>query len=450
MNDERINERLNIIKRNNLIIIALVSLIFLVIKSLNNFDLIYILPEIYLLITPLIILSVAFFNNLKEDIKDERVYKNTLSIYNKGFWIVALSGIIVYFISILFIDFNLTSISFAPNTSINSIISWCMILTLINFRRNKLTFNPQIIEYNKIDYYKIVLRRILYIFLFYTITFIIVSIIKYFVDSDLTYQLIVIVILISFISIAIQYFLFSVYEKYHYDEMVLREDEGKQVYVSKKVWLIFLIISLFFLSLQVTQGLFNYGQRFDLIQSSPFYLNMFILSLFLRLQYLTVFVLSITMYVIIYKTFKQLDSKFKRIIPIIFIILSIFLLYNLFFNYYVLALNIGFTFGQESINTMILLSKISQYISNINLIFSLGVAIFIYLQNLKKEALLYFAGFSLLPILSFLILTLFTSFDNVLFFEFLIQIIMNVTALVFRLIAIRKLSNGYILKSIEN
>ncbi|XFA99486.1 hypothetical protein ACAG96_02625 [Candidatus Izemoplasma sp. B36] len=448
MKDERINERLNIIKRNNLIIIALVSTVFLILKAIANGSFISLIPELYLLVSSGIVLIVANFLESSDEVSDERTYKNSLKIYDSGFWYVVLSGILVYFISILFIDYDFTSLAIAPNTSINSIMFWCMLLSLISIRKNKMTFNPQIIENTNKVYYGIILNRIFYMFAYYLVVFIFTFIIKLFVNSDISGLTLFITIAISFLAIALQYFLFSVYEKYHYDELVQREDESKIFYVSKKVWLILFIVLVYGVVTGILNGLISYAQYNHLLYDNSFLQVLYILTLLLRFRYLTIFIMTILMYIIIFKTINNLELNFKKYLPIVIVIISITLLYSLFYQYFSIGVSMGLRIGEDSAQTLIILGKISMYMTYIRTALNIVVAYVILSQTFIKEAILYFLSI-ILPLLAILSRLFFDEPQDLLLYGFIISSSIGIISGILKLISIRGLSNKYLIKEIE-
>lgn len=442
MRDERINERLNIIKRNNTIIVAIVSTVFLFFKIIIiiNPTLANIIPEIYLILSSGIVILIATIIKTSDGVSDERTIQKSLNVYNKGFWFVVLSGILIYFISLLFIDFNLNTVNLAPNSGINSIMFWCMLLSIINVRKNNMTFNPLIIEYDKKKYYNIIAKRILFMFLYYLGVLVVVYFISLFVNSYITDLSLIIAIIISFVTIAIQYFMFSVYEKYHYDEMIKKEDEGKIPYVSKKVWLLVLIIGIQSIIALVSNGMQLYLVHIDQTETN-LYMISYLVTLITKLQYIDLFVLKIIMYVIIFKTIRQLDVWFKKYIPVGIIIVVIIFVGGLLSEIYS---NIFPYIDYEIIPSVMNIYGIFRSgLFMLELVFNITICILLLKDRFITEGILYFISIVFIPFITFQILAKLDAIEKILKYGYIISATFAIICLIIKLIFVRILSNKH-------
>jgi len=221
-----------------------------------------------------------------EDVVDERVEQNIHNIYNKGFIIVVISGALLYFISTMFHDYS--AFLLTPNTSINSMFSLCIFLSFISIRKNKMTFNHTIIENNKKKYYLFVFKNILKFLVFMVMLALVINSFRLFgsiiISNINTTSL---AVGITFLSMSFQYFLFSIYEKLHYDELVER-DEGKYRYLSKKTLYIFVICFIYMTMFHIVYGVVSYieilSDPFDFLFSGP--TNIKIVFVLLKLYFL--------------------------------------------------------------------------------------------------------------------------------------------------------------------
>ena len=312
MNDERINAKLSIVKRNNLIIISIVSLVFLIPKVILGSLFLNYLTEIYLFVSTGIVLLITLFISSVEEVEDERVVQRINRIYDIGFWFIVLSGLLLYFITLLFYNFSSVLSNFSPNISINIIISICLFLSFIFIRKNKLTFNYRIIEEDKRTYNKLVLTRILYMFLYYVLVAIVVNVIRLFIEESLQLAIILsISIALSFITISIQYFLFSIYEKIHYDELV-EKDDGKHRFITRKVMFLSvlnLVVSLLFI-FSKTISIMNP------LSGSIFQVAMSLLATYLLLTQINFILLGLVMNILIIRSLVAIKLPYKGMIKL--------------------------------------------------------------------------------------------------------------------------------------
>lgn len=419
MNDERINAKLSIIKRNNLFIISIVSLFVLLMKLAFKLEFVNFLTELYLFSGTSIVLLISFISNISSEVQDERVIQRTNRIYDVGFWFITLSGILLYFITLLFYDTNSIGIGFTPNVSINTIILICVVLSFILIRINKMTFNHRIIELDTKEYYCSVLKRIAYLFFYYLIVGIIVNVILLFKENiQMTAIVISFAVGVSFITLAIQYFIFSIYEKIHYDESVER-DEGKYRYVTKKVMLLFILNFAFALANLIVSFTASYLNN-DVFDLSPFMINLQIFlslasTLFFKIASIDFIILTLLMDILILGSLKKIDFTYKRLFS--FFKVAIFVNFVFALVFWAYSIYMEFTIFTD-LSTVRTIAAISNYLSYIFLAFTLAVSILIIIffnkNDLKKESTIYIIS----TILStFVILSRFILFDRIYIYE---------------------------------
>jgi hypothetical protein len=450
MNDERINAKLSIIKRNNLFIISGVSLLFIIIKFLLKQP----ITELYLFFSPFIVLLVALIIGLKEEVRDERVIKKINRVYDIGFWFVVLSGLLFYFIYLVFFDTSIGSVIIPPNASINLMLFLCLILSFVNVRKNHLTFNYRIIELEKKEYYKEVFKRILYMFLYFLFILLLVLGIRLFVsNSNFTNLSLSIVILISFLSIAFQYFLFSIYEKIHYNELVEKE-EGKYRYITSKVFFLFLIGFIYGVVSSVTVATYSYYAMADPFSSSikPFYVYISFFRFYLLLIQPNFILLTLVMNILVIKSLKHITLPFNRFLKLFWVLIFVSLGYGFISWVLNLAFQFNFLFNYE---TVILVSEISAVIFIVSqviaILFQALIIVFLNKNSLHKEVKI----FLVVMIMSIVHLAL--RFIQINFFEqfqlysiFLaIGVLVTIVIGVLKLVTIKELTNRIEYKEME-
>lgn len=332
MFDERIVEKLSVIKRNNLLLFIVLSLLFIFIKIIINqsYDFINYLAEVYFLVLSLLTFVIIFIYEVNEEIVDERVIKNSYHIYRVMFSVIIYGGIGIYFTQ-AFISIYRGIANPIPN---NFFISWLIFVSLltsfISAKIQKIYFNYKIIEFNKSKYYKNIFQRIcqsLFICLLYIFYILVIA---FAVNAYQIGIIVIIAIFISFISFALQYFIFSIYEKNHYDEAIFYES-GKVRYLSKNV-LLFLVIGLFYsILLSVSSSILNI-YHFKIIEeqdASPIFRKLYefsIMGQYINIDNLVIILLcSIFIYLSLRKYIKN-DSKLNLYL---FVTIIVFL-YDLF------------------------------------------------------------------------------------------------------------------------
>ncbi len=307
MKDERIIQRLGIVKRNNLIIIFSLALLSLIYKLIFVQAIVAMLTEIFVLIVVIITFIINAIIKSKEELVDERVYQKILRIYNYGFNITVGLGVIIYFVSSLFYVSN-TIVS--PNLFVNSAIFICLLLSFTNFRKNGMSFNYKFIENCNKQYYFGVIKRVLYLLAYTIIVGLVVFILSIIFTVVANVEVLLLSILISFITFAIQYFLFSIYEKLHYDESV-EMDEGKLRYITRKVLYIFVLITLFRFYALLIDSLWSFSHLENNFLHK-YALILELLELGVKIQGIDFAVLSLISGILIYKSIIRINLKFLK------------------------------------------------------------------------------------------------------------------------------------------
>lgn len=327
MNDERINGKLSLIGRNNVIIISIVSAIFLVLRLVLNKSLNGNYHEIYLLSTSLLVLLIALIYKEKQSIVDERIEHNVLNIYKTGFWSIAASGFVFYYLNVYFNIENTTlfTTNIRANTSINLILIICLILSYINVRRNGLTYNYKTIENEKSVYYSSAFKKVLVIFLYFLAIGLIISIIQLFVKIyHPSYIGLLIAVSLSFFDFSVVYLIFSVFEKNRYDEL-LEKEAGQVRRISQNALFFFWLGFIFSLILSVTSILYNAFpiSIFDEVTIAQVILQFIYLVLFMN--QIVFIILAVVVHWMIYKSIKA--SRLKK--PVFYVVFYIYIWINL-------------------------------------------------------------------------------------------------------------------------
>jgi len=305
MNDERIVDKLSLIKRNNLILGIVLSVFFILVKvfffdSQQNY-----LTEMFVLTISILAFIITFIYTPNNDI-DERIKENVYLIYRVMFSIAIYGGIGIYFTQLL----NQTQISLQTIPT-KFFISWLtlsmLLVSYISARNLKIYFNYEFIEME--DYYKHIKKRIVRYLLICICYLIYLGMLTIFISDISSFIVVSIVLIFSFVSYIIQYFLFSAYEKNHYDEDIMKS-KGKIRYVTKNV-LILLLIGLFYFllfdSLSILNQLYHESRASDPNTSSILQLSLY-LNHYVRLFRIDKFIISLFVSILIYKSLKLLPN----------------------------------------------------------------------------------------------------------------------------------------------
>lgn len=386
MNDERILKHLSIIKRNNLFIVLGLAMASLIVKMLLGLHFTQYITEVFFITSIAIIFGIAIVYRSKEPIEDERVRYYILKIYNIGFSLITMLGILTYYVSIMFID-TFYGLQLFTNTFINTSIFLCLIFSYINIRKNKMSFNHRIIEQSNLIYYKGVGLRILYLFIYFIGIALITNIVKLLFELSINMIFIDIAILVSFLSFSIEYFLFSIYEKIRYNENV-KMDEGSYRYLSKNVLYLFILITIF----NIAYASLNYWNtwvfRNDFL-GTDIWITISMLSTYFSLIKINFIILTLIMNLIIIKSICRIDlifpkffKVFKVMVWVNFGVSVVFWLYSL--SYRVLSLIM-----EEYIQLFAKINSITSItISIVSIIVTVLIFIFLNLNEIKYRYLI--------------------------------------------------------------
>lgn len=215
-----------------LIGLAFISFTFKYLKGVK-IDLRSSLMEFFILAVALIIFTIQFARVFGTPEKDEKMIRERNLINHIGFSVLLWGSIGLHFISNLIYDEQLL---LERNSFTSLIILMGFVVAIISAKKQGLYFNYKHIEKTKKMYYKSVLRglgKISLVALGYATIVYSLSLSLQIAQS----KVIVILssILLSLIFFAIEYLLFSIYEKIDYDEKVLYAEEHARAFLSKKV-----------------------------------------------------------------------------------------------------------------------------------------------------------------------------------------------------------------------
>lgn len=240
MRDERTTNILGAVKRGFSIYAMILAIIFFTIKLLLNTSLVIFdaLPEIVLLIG----LLITIITQPKEQFEDERVTKGVNQHYNKAFNIIFPILIGSYVLSLILIVKTNTLVFITPNLFINSFLFLVFVGLIFLVRKHNVYLNEKFLEGK--NYFANIFKMIGYIFVgsigFAIITIILNYIIPGTKGSNLGF---VLVFLISFVNISVQYFLYSIYEYNHYKESI-QLSQGK-IFIATRNIVLYLGIVMF-------------------------------------------------------------------------------------------------------------------------------------------------------------------------------------------------------------
>jgi|GEM_PF-2302367 len=236
MKDERIIREMNQIKGFVFIYVFIATLILTLLKlllKLNQFSYFYV--EIFVLVVTLI--TFAIIGVLRSNDIDERIENQMSQTYKIGYVFLVIGGLWVHFYQVL-TNFSRLQVSIYIT---NSLILIGFIVTVVLLKKKKLYANYKYIEYDKKTYYKHIAVNIIYLLLMFVVIYLTTRFatgIQVNDDISLAYLL---VVALSFVMISIEYLIFTIYEKNHYDEMI-SFDVGKPNYLSKNVFVFQVIL----------------------------------------------------------------------------------------------------------------------------------------------------------------------------------------------------------------
>lgn len=314
MKDERLQRELNIIKGKVLNIVTIfVTAVFLVkivyFRSSVNFDY-YV--ELYLLIVVLItyILRYTIFKN-KED---ERIQLNIERLMNISF--------LLAFFGSFFIHFYMVSKQLENNLMFNiNFTSTFLLIGSVIFvfllRKREIYGNYKWIELEKKQYIKRKVKEIL-VFSLVFLTNIVFFILN---DAHDDFLVGVLIIIYSLISLIIVYLMYALYEKNHFDERLLIDNNKKRL-LTKNAGLFLIVPMIFSIARNITNSLLIYkimssGSLTDGVELS-------LLQRILNWYSLDISILMILSFVVIHNYIKIAIPKLSSLLTIIKVYIYIY------------------------------------------------------------------------------------------------------------------------------
>jgi hypothetical protein len=234
--DERIIKEMNQIKGYVLGYVFIATLILVILKLLMRFEqLEYFYVEIFVVLLSAITFGIVVV--LKSSDLDERIEAKVKQTYQISYVFLMVGGLWVHFYQVL-TNFAQMQVSIYIT---NTLILIGFIVTIVLLKRKGLYANYKFIEHDKKTYYK----HIFFIVFLMFITFVVIyATTRLAVGSqvgDLILNMYSLILALSFLMISIEYLIFSIYEKNHFDEMILFE-KGKPNHLSKNVFVFHVIL----------------------------------------------------------------------------------------------------------------------------------------------------------------------------------------------------------------
>lgn len=239
MKDERIIKEMNQIKGYVLGYVFIATLILAILKLLMRFEqLEYFYVEIFVVLLSAITFGIVAI--LKSSDLDERIEDKIKQTYKFSYIFLTVGGLWVHFYQVL-TNFAQMQVSLYIT---NTLILIGFIVTIVLLKRKDLYANYKFIEHDKKTYYKHIFFNIFLMFITFAVIYATTRLAVGSQIGDLILNMYSLILALSSVMIAIEYLIFSIYEKNHFDEMVLFE-KGNPNHLSKNVF-VFHIILFFF------------------------------------------------------------------------------------------------------------------------------------------------------------------------------------------------------------
>jgi hypothetical protein len=260
MNDERIEKRLSIVKRNLLFLWLLlpplsVGLKFLIGMDFSSFTVF--LPEFVLFSGSVFSLFASLYINLTADVVDERVILKKNMLYQRSFLVLIISTGIAYLVQVVLSAETVRLSELPTNFFVNSAITLSFLVYYISSRKQKIYLNFKFIENDRLSYFKQVGKTIVKMGTVALAFGVLGILTKYLFQDSQSILMIEIVCFVSFLIIAIEYFFLSILEKNHFDE-ALSHEHGKTILLSKNVRLLLIIEIILSFFIYVLSSLVTY------------------------------------------------------------------------------------------------------------------------------------------------------------------------------------------------
>ncbi len=250
MNIKHINEQINQIKSYGLIYAFVSTILFSIFKILM-YGFIYqiFLVDVYLfMVTSVIFVSVFY---VKKYQTDEHIESRIRKIYKAGYAALIIGGLWVHFFSSLILPLDTLIFGYIVNSLILiGFISYSLIL-----RKRELYANYEHIDKPIKTYYKRVYRNVArLIIMFIVIIGSILIIEAIFKVMEVGFDFFISMIVLSSVMITIEYIIFAIFEKHHYDELKLSQS-GHPRLITRNSVLIYSAI----LGFQIASGFVTLG-----------------------------------------------------------------------------------------------------------------------------------------------------------------------------------------------
>lgn len=309
--DERIAKEMNQVKKYVLLYVFIAAIVLAVLKLLVfgfNMSIFYV--EGFIILSSMILFSIVSLKQVGD--YDERIEKSISKTYHIGFIFIFIGGLWVHFYQVL-------SNTLAQSTVVNitnTLILIGFIVAMILLKRKGLYANYKYIESSKSNYYSHVFLNVLIILLTFGMIYLTVL---FTINRSIDFTgniYFLLIIIISLIMVSVEYILFSIYEKNHYDEMIAFEENRSNI-MSKNAFLFQLILFVF----AVFSGYVNYRLMIitsgSLLEQRESFNTWMTIQTFTKLVALDFTILSLISSLIIYYFLRKLIGKQK--------ILSLFL-----------------------------------------------------------------------------------------------------------------------------
>lgn len=331
MNDERIEFKLSIIKKNITIVWTIISFLFIVIKLISLQKIPTFIDagaEYIVFILSMITLIIHLILSLMTETPDERSEKKLYQFYRINFSLTIYCTVLLYYYQIIMN--TQPYIGYLPiNTFINLFISLTFIFYYLFARKQQIYFNYQTIESETSVYKKSVMNKIFFI-LFIGLGFLLLT---YCLSSQniIPTQTITtyLSIILSCFIILLEFLFLAIFERHHYQE-ARNHEMGQTILVSKNVLLIMIIIGIHNLAKVIFQA-----HYFIVMVSQTDYpaslVNFYqYIQLWFSISSFDVFILTLMSYFLIYRSLvrshPQTRQRIKNILTLSVLFASITLL----------------------------------------------------------------------------------------------------------------------------
>lgn len=384
MKDERITQQLNQAKGVVLIFVFISVLAVSMFKFLiTNQSLEFYYVEGFILVISLLIITLKF--TLFSNIEDERIQKNYERLLNIAFLTMFYGGFVIHFYSVS----NLLSESQFSFSFTSTFILIATIVFIVQLKRRSIYASYKWIEFEKWVFIKKTVKRLIIFSLFFSL-----NIFSYIINgTDVLIGFITIIY--SLFSLGSVYFIFTLYEKNHYDEVTLLE-QGMKRSITKNASLLLIIPVIYSLISNTVNLVFN--QILIVDGSALGTENIALLNRVLGLYSLDISIVTIICFTIIYFYLKN-DNRFNslmKVLKIYVITYSIISVIN-----YVIFLILPVIFA--SINDIDQVRRLASFNGYLSLLFILyffvmHMIIAIRLKRINVSNLKLFYLFSIYPI----------------------------------------------------